>query len=198
MKVLFPFIALLCLMLTSLLRRSTNIHEQKREEFWAREQEANKTRKKNIDNLDYITIPFEKLPLIDNPSEKVASYQKQILLLKDQRILNLEGMSNTDLMLAYGAANLTALSQYDENYTLMVTTFSKWAETLLEEQHQEEAQVLLETAVEMGCVTTAIFTTLAQLYADKGIDKKAYLTEHLNASSSPLKQSILKKINSIL
>lgn len=198
MRVLFPFIALLCLLFTSLLRRSTSIHEQKLEEFWAREQEANKTRKKNIDNLDYITIPFEKLPLIDDPSEKIASYQKQILLLKDERILNLEGISNTDLMLTYGAANLTALSQYDENYTLMVTTFSKWAEALLEEQRPNEAQVLLETAVEMGCVTTGIFTTLAQIYADKGLDRKSYLTERLKTSSSPLKQSIQNKINKIL
>ncbi|MCM1467362.1 MAG: hypothetical protein NC086_04385 [Alistipes sp.] len=198
MRVLFPFIALLCFLFTSLLRRSTSVHEQKLEEFWAREQEANKTRKKNIDNLDYITIPFEKLPLIDDPSEKIASYQKQILLLKDERILNLEGISNTDLMLTYGAANLTALSRYDENYTLMVTTFSKWAEALLEEQRPDEAQVLLETAVEMGCVTTGIFTTLAQIYADKGLDRKSYLTERLKASSSPLKQSIQNKINKLL
>ncbi len=198
MKVLFPFIALCCLLLTSLLRRSTNIHEQNRAKFWEREREANNTRKKNIDNLNYITIPYEKLPLIDNPSEKIASYQKQILLLKEQRIINLGGISNTDLMLAYGAANLTALSEYDENYTLMITTFAKWAGALLEEQYADEAQSLLETAVDMGCVSTAIITTLAQIYADKGLDRKSYLTEHVKASSSPVKQSILEKINSIL
>lgn len=148
--------------------------------------------------MDYITIPLEKLPLIDNPPEKIASYQKQMLLLDGQRILNLGGISNTDLMLAYGAANLTALSEYDENYTLMITTFAKWAEALLEEHLPNEAQILLETAVDMGCVSSAIFTALAQIYADKGINKKAYLMEHLKTSSSPVKQSIIDKINSLL
>ncbi len=198
MKLLFPFFAVSCMLFSSLLRQSENSHEKKREEFWKKEQEANNTRKKNIDNLDYITIPFEKLPLIDNPPEKIASYQKQILLLKDQRILNLNGISNTDLKLTYGAANLNALSQYDENYTLMVTTFSKWADALLEQQLDNEAQALLETAVEMGCDTIAIYTGLAQIYANKNIPKKNYLIEHINASASPVKQVIIDKINTLL
>lgn len=198
MKLLFPFFAVSCLLFSSLIRQSTSTHEKKRESFWKKELEANNTRKKNIDNLDYITIPYEKLPLIDNPSEKIASYQRQILLLKDQRILNLNGISNTDLKLAYGAANLNALSEYDENYTLMMTTFAKWADALLEEHFQNEAQSLLETAVDMGCCSIAIYTGLAQIYAEKNIDKKSWLLEHLNASDSASKQLIQQKINTIL
>lgn len=198
MKFLFPFFAMFCMLFSSLLRRSTSVSEKKREEFWEKERQANQTRKKNIDHLDYITIPIEKLPLIDNPSEKIASCQKQILLLDGQRILNLGGISNTDLMLTYGAANLTALSEYDENYTLMVTTFAKWADALLEEQLSDKAQLLLETAVDMGCDSSAIFVTLAQIYADNGINKKSYLINHIRTSSSPMKQSILNKVNSLL
>lgn len=198
MKLLFPFFAVACMLFSSLLRKSANTREKNREAFWEKEQEANNTRKQNIDNLDYITIPFEKLPLIDNPSEKIASCQKQILLLKGQRILNLGGISNTDLKLAYGAANLTALSEYDENYTLMVTTFAKWADALLEEHLDSKALLLLETAVDIGCDSGAVYTRLAQIYADKQIDKKSYLMQHINASSSPMKQIIIDKINTLL
>lgn len=31
--------------------------------FWKREEEANHTRRKSLDNLPYITIPLEELPL---------------------------------------------------------------------------------------------------------------------------------------
>lgn len=198
MKLLFPFVAVSSMLFASLLHKSTNTREKNREAFWEKERNANNTRKKNIDNLDYITIPYEKLPLIDNPSEKIASYQKQILLLEGQRILNLGGISNTDLKLTYGAANLTALSEYDENYTLMVTTFAKWADALLAEKFNNEALSLLETAVDMGCDSSAIYTRLAQIYADKKIDKKSYLLEQINASASPMKQIIIDKINALL
>ena len=49
--------------LTFQLRKTTNAQEEVEEKFWAREREANATRRKDISNLDYITIPDGLFPL---------------------------------------------------------------------------------------------------------------------------------------
>ena len=40
-----------------------------------------------------------------------------------------------DLKLEYGTANINDLSQYDQNYTLLVRTLQKWAEALAAADH---------------------------------------------------------------
>ncbi|MFR4338210.1 MAG: hypothetical protein ACLT33_09390 [Lachnospira pectinoschiza] len=39
--------------------------------------------------------------------------------LKDKKILNLP-ISNTELKLSYGAANLTEFTEYDDNFTTLI------------------------------------------------------------------------------
>ena len=86
--------------------RKKHAREAKRREnnFWQRENEANFTRRKDISQLPYIKIPYDSLPFIQNAHGEIAEYQKELLSFKDSKLLNLSGLSNTDLKLMYGIA----------------------------------------------------------------------------------------------
>lgn len=197
MKLLFPFVLFFSLIFTMLLKKSSISFSQQAEALLEKERTANSTRKKDISNLDYITIPYEKLPFLEKPSERVKSYEQDILYLKDQKILNLNGISNTELKLTYGAANLPDLMQYDENYIRLVAILGKWAQALMDENYVTEAQTVLEVAVEAGCDSSSIYLNLASIYQSTDINKMPYLIEKINASSSPMKKTILEKISTL-
>ena len=67
-------------------------------EYWQKEAAANNTRRKSLDDLDYIKLPMEIFPmelLPDNP--KVEDYRQIILSLSECPIVNFTGISHTDL-----------------------------------------------------------------------------------------------------
>lgn len=195
MKLFFPFVALFSFIIYISTKKSISLEDQKAA-FLQREISANSTRRKNIDNMDYITIPFEKLPFLSNPSENIAYYEKKMRSLEGKRILNLGGISNTDLKLTYGAANLPLLTQYDENYLTLVTTCDRWGYALINEGYDSEALILLELAVEMGCDSSGIYSNLNMLYQARGIDKTQYLIDKISSSNSSSKNIILNKLKS--
>ena len=68
-----PFFAsfiVFCLWLGFDLHRLRNKETKSEQSFWEKESAANRTRRKSLDGLDYIQIPFEALPmdiLADDP-----------------------------------------------------------------------------------------------------------------------------------
>lgn len=139
--------------------------------FWKREEEANHTRRKSLDNLPYITIPLEELPLACHitDSEAISEECKEILRsLSTQKIVNLTGYTNTDLKLSYGTANITCLTEYDQNYTLLVSTLQKWAEALYRGGAKKECRKVLEYAVSIGTDVSHTYFLLADLYDEEG------------------------------
>lgn len=194
MKLLLPFVCIFALLFTMKLKSSTRTHSQLVESFWEKERNANLTRRKDISNLDYITIPFEALPFLENPSERIRLYEQDVLAFRDKKLLNLTGISNTDLKLSYGPANLPTLVQCDENYMRLNAILGKWAQALIDENYIDEAQIVLETAVNIGCDSSTVYLNLASIYKSKGIDKIPYLIERINTSSSMMKTVIIKKL----
>lgn len=97
--------------------RSVRRSEDATEAFWSREYESNHIRKKDISDLSYIEIPLDALPLHVCSSERCISLESQLTALAGKKIVNLSNLSNTDLKLTYGTANLTVLSEYDQNFT---------------------------------------------------------------------------------
>ena len=109
--------------LTYELKKHDRLEKNALNNFWQREKEANLVRKKPLDNLNYVKIPFDFIPeslLCDQ--QEVQDCLELLNKLSGKKIVNFTGFSNTDLKLEYGAANLTELSQYDENYTLYART----------------------------------------------------------------------------
>lgn len=197
MKLLFPFILLIFGMFYIQVKKSTARLQSRNKEFWDRESKSNSVPAKNIDNLDYIIIPYEKLPFIENSSKKISEYQQNILALNNCRILNLNGMSNTDVKLNYGTINLPKLSEYDENYTRLVNIADRWSAALIEEGYSDYAVLLLEALIDAGCITSRMYLTLAGLYKEKGINKIDSLIIRASASQYVMKDSLINKLKSL-
>jgi len=185
---------------------SHNIKKQKRkkasqeESFWAKEARANSVRRKSLDGLEYIHIPLEDFPtdlLTDNSA--VAESIEILQALSTQPIVNLTGYSNTDLKLEYGAANLTNLMEYDQNYTLLVRTLQKWADILLEAGHTKEAILLMEYAVSTNTDVSRTYYCLADYRLSQGetaqVERLIQIAENLR---SPSKKMIVRNLQSRL
>ncbi|MDE5938800.1 MAG: hypothetical protein K2H37_06940 [Lachnospiraceae bacterium] len=143
------------------------------QEFWQRERAANNTRRKPLDDLDYIKLPMEIFPmdlLQDIP--RVEDYRQIILSLKDQPIVNFTGLSNTELKLRYGAPNITLLTTYDQNYTLLARTLQQWAQALYDNGFSQEACQLLEFAVSTSTDVSATYRLLCRIYQENGTPEK--------------------------
>lgn len=164
--VILASLILLSVCLKIILKREKIKKENQEKSFWEREREANSVRRKSLDQLDYITIPLDTFPtttLTTDPT--VAECIGLITDLSTRPIVNLTGYSNTDLKLEYGTANITPLSEYDQNYTFLVCTLQKWADALLAQECTEEARILMEFAVSTHTDISRTYYKLAEIYA---------------------------------
>lgn len=164
----FPILAsviVFVLVLSRSIKRRNREKEKKEYNFWERESQANATRRKPLENLDYITIPFEELPmelLTDDP--KISEYLELLKELSQKKIVNLTGYTNTDLKLEYGAPNINLLMEYDQNYTLLVRTLQQWADVLLDAGYTEEAVKIMEFALGTHTDISRTYYKLAEYY----------------------------------
>ncbi|MCI6165667.1 MAG: hypothetical protein MR675_10860 [Lachnospira sp.] len=135
-----------------------------------KERESNSVRKKDISSLEYINIP-DTLPYLNTPREslndsnpEIAKYINKINSLKDSKILNLTGISNTDLKMQYGPANLATLSEYDDNYTELVRTIAELTHKLIEINEPDNARPWLEYSISINTDIKSCYTDLADIY----------------------------------
>lgn len=167
-----PFLAsfiIFLLVIRHAIRRQKKSKASTEESFWARERRANSVRRKPLDSLNYIHIPFETFPMdCLSENEKVAEYQQLLRDLSTRKIVNLTGYTNTDLKLEYGTANITALSEYDQNYTLLVRTLQQWADILLDADYVSEAITLMEFAINTDTDVSKTYYKLAEIYSARG------------------------------
>ncbi len=180
-------------------KRNQRDAEAEERAFIEKEQKANTTRRKDISNLDFITIP----PCLSSPSgllsEEIAETEKQIAALQDKKIVNFTGITNTDLKLTYGAANIDALSEYDNNYLKLVRLIVKYAKQLIDAGLTEKAKEILEFGMSVNTDVSANYTLLAKLYKDEGNTEKIkeirLIAEQLNSLT---KAKLLRDLDDIL
>ena len=113
----FPMFFLLALVFTAWLAferlKSSKQDEERVRAFWQRENDANNTRRKNLDTLTYIKVPnwitldalSSALPTDDAELNRCSDIFKS---LSSQRILNLTGMTSTDIWIAYQIAPISS------------------------------------------------------------------------------------------
>lgn len=168
----FKFLAsfiVFSLFISFTIKRQAKNKKKTDSDFWARERQANSVRRKSLDTLNYIHIPLDSFPtdlLNDNP--EVMDCISAIESLTALKIVNLTGWSNTDLKLEYGTANITALTDYDQNYTLLVRALQKWADILLDAGYGKEAAILMEFAVNTRTDISRTYYQLADYWAFRG------------------------------
>lgn len=189
----FPFFAsfiVFCLWLMYQLKRQRKREAAAATSFWEREAAANNTRKKPLDDLEYITIPFDFLPMHILPDDEDVSECRRLLTeLSERKIVNFTGLSNTDLKLRYGAPNLPLLSEYDQNYTILARTLQKWASLLYAKGYTEETKTILEFAVSTKTDVSTTYSMLAEIYTKTGqsakIESLLQIAEGLNSAMKP-------------
>ena len=166
-----------------LSKKHTKNAKKAEQAFWDKELASNNVRKKSLDNLDYITIPLEAFPVrVMTDHEKVQEYISTIQVLSGSKIVNFTGITNTDLKLTYGTANLTSLSEYDENYSTLITTLQRWAKLLYEGGFTDDACTLLEYAVSIGSDVSVSYYLLAEIYQSRELSDKIF--ELIDSASS--------------
>ncbi len=197
MKTLFlSSLIVFCLLIAYENKKHKKMEEKFQKDFWDREARANSTRKKSLDNLPYITIPFESLPMETmQDNEHIKDIHALLKNLSTQNIVNFTGYTNTDLKLEYGTANITCLSEYDQNYTLLARTLQEWAEYLLAAGFTDDAQTVLEFAISTRTDISSSYYLLADIYDDKNeTDKKAALLETAQTLNSAMKNAIVRTL----
>lgn len=193
----FPFLAssiIFVLVIIHAVRRNNRIRDRQNRDFWEREAAADNVRKKPLDNLPYVHIALDELPcgtLAED--ETVRDCLETLQALSTRKIACFAGITNTDLKLTYGTANITALTEYDQNFTLLVTTLQKWANALYESGRTAEARRVLEYAVSIQSDNGKSYYLLASIYKNAGEEFRiAELITAATGLSSPSGSTIAR------
>lgn len=197
----FPVFAsfiIFCVWLGYELHKRRNLDEKENQSFWDREAAANRTRRKSLDDLNYIRIPFEALPMDILPQDPViAECHETLHTLSENPIVNFTGISNTDLKLQYGAPNIDLLSRYDQSYTVLVRTLQKWGESLYKNGYAEAACQVLEFSVSTRTDVSSTYRLLSSIYLENRQPEKISglipVAEGLNSSLSGYITDMLKE-----
>lgn len=171
-----PFFAsfiVFCAWLTYEIAKHNRLDAADRKAFWAKERRANNTERKSLENLPYITIPFDDLPVHALESdERIAEYLETLRFISNSPIVNFTGISNTDLKLLYGAPNIDLLTRYDQNYTVLARTLNQWAARLYENGCRKEALSVLEFAVSTRTDVSGTYKLLCKIYREDNTPEK--------------------------
>lgn len=193
---ILPLFILFAWFVTYQVKRTTAIGSQKQEEYREYELNANFVRKKDISGLPYIKVPLEELPFQDTTNPDLTELQDKVKEIAQTDILNLTGISNTDLKYQYGVANLDKLSICDNNFIKLSRALYNWGMWLYKNQNINEARKVLEYAVSCKVDISGIYTTLASIYCDNNeADKIDYLKEQVATLNTLMKDSILKSLD---
>ncbi|MCF0131276.1 MAG: hypothetical protein HUJ71_06085 [Pseudobutyrivibrio sp.] len=194
----FPFLTIFIIFVLWLAFKRNKVKEiqqQKEDEFWAREQAANCTLAKDITNLNYLTIPMDKFPLNFSQDTEVLAIENELKELSTHKLLNLGGISNTDLKLSYGVPNFETMCQIGEDYDRVSILLNRYAAALMEANRIDDAITVLEFAVGTKTDISDSYIRLVDCYIASNEDiKLGYLKTNIENSSLLTKNSILEHI----
>ena len=179
-------------------RHSDRLRKEASEKFWDREQRANLTRKKDLSDLEYITVPVETLPFPETEKEEITDLQKLLLHLATQKIVNFTGLTNTDLKLQYGAPNLPLLMEFDKNYLELVRSLYRYGRHLYDLGLTTEAKTVLEYGLSIRTDVSANYTLLAEIYKEENAKERIdFVISEAEKLTSMTKKALLANLVAI-
>ena len=193
---IFTTVVILSALTWFYMKRSGTKMKKDEEQFWDKELRANSTRKQPLTDLEFITVPYDTLPITGEIGNQVImECEESIRRLKDARIVNLNGISNTDLKLKYGVANLPVLSEYDQNYTDLIRALADWGEELQKNGRTQDAVKVLEFGISCHTDIKKNYLILADIYEEeKNYDAIDRLIESAEQLTSLTKNGILTEL----
>ncbi|MBP5276424.1 MAG: hypothetical protein J6Z07_06510 [Lachnospiraceae bacterium] len=205
----FASVIVFCIWLAYEIRKSNKRGEKAEKAFWDKEAEADNTRKMPLDDLHYIVIPDEIFkPFLKENGEFIETDEstEKVLFdavtafkhLKNSKIVNFSNITNTDLKLTYGAANLPELTLYDQNFVLLMRTLQSMGEYFHAAGDKETSKLMLEFAVSSGSDSIGTFKLLSSIYIDEqDFSKINYLISSASLLTGLTKGPILKHLHEI-
>ena len=194
---IFFFFTVFGIWLTIQLRKSRNLNEKAESDFWENESMANSVRKKQLEASDFVTFPFDKLPTEESFAPEPVPESLPILRsLSDQKMINLNGISNTEVKKRFGAANITILTEYDGNYELFVKNIYLLCQYLYDIGRKEEALMLSEETILTGTDSLLHYKLIIQIYQEQGNTAGiSWLREKAQSLHSITKGAILRALS---
>lgn len=179
------------------MNRTSNNFSKEKEAFLEKEREANSVRKMPITDLDYISVDLSKLPNIETEDEYINErlHTLQVLSEEDTKIVNLSQYTNTELKMKYGVANLTLLTEYDQNFTNLCRCLYELGKRFYELGNLEAAKSYLEYGIACGTDLKLHYTLLADIY-EQNIQYKdiVALIKKAETINSALKSSLIRDL----
>ena len=131
---------------------------------------------------------------------KEACIQDEVKDILSRKILDLSGITNTELKLEYGAANLDILTEYDQNFSQLLRSLDKWGNFLYNQKHDINcAKQVLEYAISIGSDITGTYTSLAKIYLEENEPGKVQsLIDKAENSNFFMKNSIVLKLKKLV
>ena len=182
----FPFLTFFIAFVIALSLRYAYLNKKQKdteEEFWAREEKAKHVPKKDLSELEYIHVPMEDFPIGKYPDDEMAVLEDSIAKLSQKRLINITGMTNTEVKLAYGTDNLEVLSAMEEDYNELTVLLVDYAKALMERKDYESAQKVLRFGIDIGTDVSANYELLGDCCL--ALDKREEIEE--------LKQTVLSR-----
>lgn len=199
---LLPSITILVLVLNHNIRKNKNKDDKSVTSYLSREDRANCARRKDLTDLPYIEVSHNTLPLdITLKDEKkqlqISNYIKEIHLLSEKKMLNLIGVSNTELKEEYGPANLEVLTIYDQNYSRYIRNLHLLADCIYEE-YPNEAVALWEYCLSIGTDISGTYASLGKHYVTKHQKEQFMkLYDYIPSKSTISGKTIVNKLDSL-
>lgn len=187
---MLPFLLIFivfCIALAYYIKKNDAAQEKVMSDYWEKELKSNAVRKKDISKLNYITIPLEKIPQKLN-----TSAENTLFSFADKPMLNLSGISNTDLKLEYGTANLEILSEYDINFTDMLAILPVYTQELLDAGELATARMLLEFAIDCNADSRIVYQQLSGIYTDANEPDKILWLLKCSEELPPMTKQIIQ------
>ena len=201
MPIILIFFILFIIWVNVKTKRGTENNSKWDTAYWEKERKANFVRRKDISDLDYITISEEELPFSDTAEGEEKYRQDEVRRTLSCKSLNLSGMSNADIKLKYGTANFPELSMYDQNYILLIRNLGLWGSYLHKncEGQDSRAKIILERAVSLGSDIKDTYVSLTEIYlAEHHPEKVQELIRHVEDSDFDLKTSLRRTLHELL
>ena len=172
---MFPFLTafMIFIVVIAVLRaRSTKAEKERTDAFWNRENEANSSRRVDLSTITYYSFDSSGLPDAPEGDAELSSKYNAITLAAEKRLLNLNGISNTDLKLTYGPQNLDELTIYGDNFSALENAIFQYGVALHEAGYPAEAIRTLEKGIALPTDLTQNYLKLADYYEENGNDRK--------------------------
>ena len=193
MHFILPYFIIILVVIQLYIKKSDTSQKNNIKKFWEREQKANATRKKDISTLKYIEWDTT-LPVKENNT--LLSDILKIISVKDKNIINLTEYSNTDLKLKYGVANLEALTEYEDNYTLLIKNLAVLGHILKEQDDITDATHYLEYSIRIGSDIRSCYADLKDIYISQNHTEKVdKLRQYASMIKSVNKELIINLLN---